>query len=64
MNHASTRQTGSEEEKREREFHKQEERMVDQTYLAGTFTLSGTSLTLNRMGVIADLDAIGRALGH
>jgi hypothetical protein len=37
-------------EKRKREFHKQEERMVGQTYLAGTFALTGTSITLNRMG--------------
>jgi pyridoxine 4-dehydrogenase len=50
VNHVSTRHAGSEDEKQEREFYKQEEQMIEQTHHAGTFTLSGTSITLNRMG--------------
>ena len=70
------RDTGSEDEKREREFHEQEERLTEQTYLAGNILLiPGTSssehLRLNLQAaalripsdVIADLDAIGRAPG-
>jgi pyridoxine 4-dehydrogenase len=38
------------DEKRERESYAQEERMIGHAYGAGTFTLPGTAITLNRMG--------------
>ena len=34
VNRVSTRHTGSEDEKREREFYEQEERMIEQIYFA------------------------------
>jgi hypothetical protein len=59
--------------RREREFYEQEERMIEQTYLAGAFTLSGTSIApygvrrhatcRSPSEVIGDLDAIGRTSG-